>query len=239
MNTKTINSWSFSSLKQYEKCPHSIYLKRIKRIEGPPADDKSPLIRGVKIHEEAEEFVDGRLPDLPKSLKKFEDEFEDLCGLFLDGIVMLEEEWGYLRDWTPCDYNDFENVWLRIKGDAVIQYDKETFTIIDYKTGKSWGNEVSHTQQGQLYAIGLLHRFPSAESITVEFWYLDEGRTTRKHYTRAKLDRVKAAFDKRANAMTTTIDFPPKPNAMNCKWCDYGVFKGNGKCAFAVDPELK
>ena len=110
--------------------------------------------------------------------------------------------------------------------------------IPTHNTGKSFGNEVSHTQQGQLYAVALMVMFPEAESIAVEFWYLDEGKKKQRHYTRAKLTRIMASFNKRGQAMTSATTFPAKANAINCKWCEFGVHKGNGTCQYAVNPTL-
>ena len=235
---KTIPTWSFSSLTSYEQCPYRSFLKRIKRlpVNEQPAD--SPMLRGNKIHDLAEEYTDGRLAEMPKELKKFKIQFEGLRELYNSGSVSLEQGWGFDINWEPCKYDDWGTVWHQSKCDAVVQTDETTFTIIDYKTGKSWGNEVKHTQQGALYAVALMCLYPQAESIIVEFWYLDEGKTKRRAYTREKLLRQMASFTKRGVAMTSATEFPPKANKMNCLYCDYGVNKGNGKCQYAVDPNL-
>lgn len=239
MQSRNLQTWSYSSLKQYEKCPYSQYLKRIQRVETEENTDPShPLVRGNRIHDEAENYVNGSLPDMPKSIKKFTNSFESLRELYNEGQVTLEQGWGYTSDWVPCGYTDWGTVWHMSKMDAVIQHDETTFTIIDYKTGKSWGNEVPHSQQGALYGVALMCLYPKAESITVEFWYLDEGKTKRRTYNRRQLAAQMANFNRRAVAMTSTTDFPPKPNQMNCKYCDYGVATGNGKCQYAVDPNL-
>lgn len=235
---KTIQSWSYSSLKQFEKCPYSQYLKRIKRVEQPEPEADSPLVRGNAIHKEAEDFVSWETDKFPKSLKKFEEEIKQLREMYEEGMITVEGEWGFDCGWEPCGFTEWGTVWLQVKGDVVIQHDKETFTIIDYKTGKSWGNEVAHVQQGQLYAVALMIMYPDAQSIDVEFWYLDEGKKKRRNYNRSKLIPLMANFDKRGQKMTQETEFKPKPNVMNCKWCSYGVDKGNGKCPYAVSSDL-
>jgi len=235
---KSIPTWSFSSLSKYEQCPYQAYLKRIKRVETNEQPNDSPLVRGNRIHDEAEQYVDGRLPDMPKSIKKFTSQFKGLRELYVDGQVTLEQGWGFDSNWEPCTYDDWGTVWHQSKLDALIQHDETTFTIVDYKTGKSWGNEVKHTMQGVLYAVALMCLYPQAESITVEFWYLDEGKTKRRTYNRSQLLPQMASFNRRGVAMTSATEFPPKANKMNCLYCDYGVNKGNGKCQYAVDPNL-
>ena len=238
-NTRNLQTWSFSSLKQYEKCPYSQYLKRIQRIATEEnTDETHPLVRGNRIHREAEEYVKGEVPDMPRSIKRFTSQFESLQDLYKEGQVILEEGMGFTSDWEPCGFTDWGSVWHQSKMDAVIKHDETTFTIIDYKTGKSWGNEVPHSQQGALYGVALMCLFPQAQSITVEFWYLDEGKTKRRTYNRSQLTAQMANFNKRAVQMTSATEFPPKPNKMNCLYCDYGVANGNGKCQYAVDPDL-
>jgi RecB family exonuclease len=234
----TIKTWSFSSLKKFEQCPHSQYLKRVVRLAVPKPAEDSPLVRGLAIHKEAEDFVNGTLPKLPTSLRKLEGEFLALRDLFNDGIVTLEEQWGFDKDWTPCGYLDWGTVWFQCALDAAVYHDKTTATVIDHKTGKSFGNEVSHGQQGQLYAIALMVRNPELEGITVEFWYTDEGKIKRKSYSRKLLTPIMASFTKRGVKMTTETQFKPKPNKMNCKYCDFGIANGNGMCEFGVDPTL-
>ena len=54
--------WSFSALKVFEECPYRTYISRVKRIAEPssPAAD-----RGSAIHQEAEDYVSGKLGEMP------------------------------------------------------------------------------------------------------------------------------------------------------------------------------
>ena len=73
-----IIAWSYSALKVFEECPYRAYIQRVKKVQEPssPAAD-----RGTHIHQEAEDYVKGELGELPDSLKKFEDEFDELRHL--------------------------------------------------------------------------------------------------------------------------------------------------------------
>ena len=105
---------------------------------------------------------------------------------------------------------------------------------INYKTGKKFGNEISHSQQGLLYAIGTFFRYPELEYVQVEFWYLDKGETTKKQYTREQAMQFAPGWHSRALVMTTATDFDPTPSKDSCRWCSYR--KGDHpECHWGVD----
>lgn len=117
-----------------------------------------------------------------------------------------------------------------MKLDAMVFVTPQHARVIDYKTGRRQGNEVKHTEQGQIYQLSTFLRFPELEEVSVEFWYTDLGETDRKHYVR---EQGVAYFDKyhsRLNAVTDATEFPPNPNAFSCKWCAY---RGNA-CEYGV-----
>ena len=212
-----VKAWSYSALKVFEDCPYRTYISRVKRISEPssPAAD-----RGSEIHQEAEDWVAGKLEEFPKTLSKFEDDFDELRSLFVDGKVELEGEWGFSMDWKPVGWMG-EDTWARIKLDALVQQDDTSARVIDYKTGKKWGNEIAHSQQGLLYAIGTFFRYPHIEYVQTEFWYIDKGETTKKPYTREQAMTFVPGWHQRAVVMTTAEDFPPTPSKEACRWCSY------------------
>ncbi len=227
-------TWSFSALMNYEKCPH-IIKQKLDRAPVPERDENHPAERGTKIHDMAEKYVDGTYSKFPADLRKFKNEFDELRSMYPEGNVILEEDWGFTLNWAPTGWTD-DDTWNRMKLDALVLLDEGTAArVIDYKTGKKFGNEVKHMQQAQLYAIGVFFKYPNVQALTTEFWYLDHKLTTRKTYTREKMLHYITRFTERALAMTTTTVFPPKPNKMNCKWCDYGNQNGTGVCAFAYE----
>ena len=209
--------WSFSALKVFEECPYRTYISRVKRVAEPssPAAD-----RGSAIHQEAEDYVSGKLGEMPDSLKKFDDDFEQLRSLYADAKVELEGEWGFDLDWQPVGWME-PSTWARIKLDALVNEDEQSCRVIDYKTGKKFGNEITHGQQCLLYAIGTFFRYPHIEFAQTELWYLDKGEKTIKQFTRAEAMAFAPGFYTRAIAMTTCTDYEPNPSKNNCKWCSY------------------
>ena len=212
-----ITAWSYSALKVYEECPYRSYIQRVKRVPEPsnPAAD-----RGSAIHKEAEDYVNATLGELPDSLKKFKDEFEELRQLFEKAKVELEGEWGFTKDWEICGWME-GRTWARIKLDALVNESDTSARVIDYKTGKRFGNEISHSQQALLYAIGTFLRYPNLEFVQTELWYLDKGETAKQTYTRQEAMQFFPGFNSRAVRMTTETDFTPQPSKNNCRWCSY------------------
>lgn len=216
-----------------------IYLSKVERLPRPEIDmedDKHPLVRGIRIHNEAEAFVRGDIPMTP-DLKRFEDQFDDLRGAFAEGRVIVEKDWGFDINWGECDWNDYDNIWTRLKLDALEWVDKHTARVIDYKTGKKYMNEVKHMMQAQLYALGTFMRYPQVDLVQTEFWYLDQASDnfTKKVYHRKQMAKYLAIWNKRGLAMTSALDFPPKPSKYACMWCDYGDNKGTSACNFCYE----
>jgi len=225
-----VSTWSFSALQVFEQCPHRTYLKRIANVEEPQHEAAA---RGTKIHDIAEKWVDGTLEgELPKELGKLPASFEALREAYLEGRVELEGDWGYDIMWQPCGWTD-DAVWARVKCDAVEHEDETSIRVIDYKTGKKFGNELKHNQQLMLYAVATFLRFPECQFVNAELWYLDEGKTTSKQYTREMAERFQKSWHERALRMTTCKDFRPNPSKINCRWCSY---RQSGHCDWAVDP---
>jgi len=212
-----VNAWSYSALKVYEECPYRTYISRVKKIKevaGPAAE------RGTQIHQLAEDYVNGTIGEMPKELNKFKEEFEVLRELFIEAKVELEGEWGFDIDWAPVGWM-VKDTWARIKLDALVQEDETSARVIDYKTGKKWGNEIGHGQQGLLYAIGSFFRYPDLQFVQTEFWYLDKGETTKKGYTREQAMTFAPGFHRRAVKMTTETEWNPTPSSDSCRWCSF------------------
>jgi hypothetical protein len=133
-----------------------------------------------------------------------------------------------LIEWMPA--------WLRLKLDAMVMHSPRTATVIDFKTGKKFGNEIKHGEQLQLYALTTFLRYPDLEEVFAELWYIDQpegNNITSKRYTRQQALMFKNAWTKRGLKVTTTTEFKPNPNRFSCQWCQYGPWNG-GQCQVGV-----
>lgn len=230
-----INSWSHSSLGNFEKCKFLAWLKHDQRIPEPerplpPGKTEHANDRGSRIHDHAERYVRGDIDEQLREMSAFTHEFAHLRRLYARGKVSLEGEWGVDKDWKPTPW---KQAWHRSKVDAMVYASKHTAIVIDYKSGKRFGNEVKHAEQTQLYALNAALRNPDLEEIATELWYLDVDDLISVTFTRKQILRFKDGFDRRGRRMTECTVFPPNPNVFTCQWCQYGPWNG-GQCKVGV-----
>lgn len=227
-------AWSYSKLLDFEQCKLRYKLKHIDRVP----EEKSPAAdRGTAIHQMAEDFVTGVSKSLPTELMKFADDFAALRTRYSEGVVAVEQEWGFDKEWQPTAY---KTGWLRMKADAVSfnkPKDPTVAIVIDFKTGKKFGNEIKHGEQVMLYAAATAIRMPSVQTLTNELWYLDKDELTTVTYTRHQALGFIKLFDKRAAKIDNCKSFDPNPNVFTCQYCPYAPSKG-GQCPHAITTSL-
>jgi CRISPR/Cas system-associated exonuclease Cas4 (RecB family) len=221
---------------EYEQCPHRVKLKVIDKI---PEPDNKYSVRGTALHAAMESYVRGDTPTLHPELGRFTMEMDALRDIYSQGKAVVEQEWAYDRQWNPADWKS-KNAWLRLKLDACAVV-KDTGIVIDGKSGKKFGNEIKHAEQGQLYAGVTYLRYPKVKRIVVEFWYFDHDELTQVVYTPQQAAKYLMSFEKRAHRMTTATQFPAKPSIFTCKYCPYrnpDQYGGDGSCKFAAKLEF-
>ncbi len=231
-----IRTWSYSRLAIFEACRYRAKLAYVDKIPEPPrplppGKTEHANDRGTRIHEAAELFVRGGV-EMVHELKNFKAEFEMLRTYYKEGRVSLEGDWAFNKQWLPVAPRS-EDVWVRMKLDALVFITNEEAIVIDYKTGRKDGNEVKHGEQGQLYQLGTFLRYPKLKKLTVEFWYLDKDDISRMTYTREQGLRLLQSFEKRGSNITDATTFPERPNAFSCKWCPYGP-AGTAHCKVGI-----
>jgi RecB family exonuclease len=221
-----IKTWSYSRLTDFEKCKYLAKLKYLDKVPEPerplpPGKTEHANDRGTRIHEAAELYVRGGVELIPE-LEAFRTRLDWLREQFAQGRVSLEGEWAMTKDWSPTAWAS-SDTWVRLKLDAFVNHGDGTGLVIDYKTGRRAGNEVKHTEQGQLYQLVTFMRYPELERLDVEFWYTDlaSDNVDHKTYTREQGLQYIEKFEKRGIAITSCVEFNPNPNKFSCRWCPY------------------
>lgn len=221
-----IKAWSFSSLIEYEKCPYKMKLRYVDGIKiPPPTEPDHPLNRGNRCHQLIENHIQFG-GDLTNECQAHFEYLKPIREAYTAGNAIVEDEWGYDLDWNMVPWS---NATCRMKLDAMV-IEPDAIHIYDWKTGKRSGNEIKHTHQGQLYAVGGLARFPNTENFKVTFRYLDTGQDITLKYKPAQIERFRETFNRRAMKMLTDEQLRAIPNKGNCKFCDYAPH-----CPFAVE----
>ncbi len=236
-----IVSGSFTRLSDFETCPYRAKLKYVDKIpepeRGEPTKGKEWADeRGSRIHDEAEQFVKGEIETLPLDLVHFSKEFHQVRELHNKGMITTEEMWCFDEHWKPIKETDYKNTRFRIKMDLTVRINPTWAAVIDYKTGKRYGNEIKHDQQKLTYAVGMFKRESKIQKVTTELWYLDLPNEDLfpTVLTRAQAGRLLRSLDERNKRMLEATSFPPKANKYNCRWCPYNGKKGEQICKHAV-----
>jgi hypothetical protein len=217
-----LTAWSYSRLNTYEQCPRRafyLYIEKREETKGPA------LLRGTKIHNEAEQFIQTVGGPVPDSLIIFEEEFEYLRDI----EATTEAQWAFTSKWTAVDWFA-KQCWLRVKTDAhYVEFDddtdEETLVVIDFKTGKF---RPGYEDQLDLYATAGLKLFPDINTVRIELWYLDTGDLIEDTVNRKHLKKSVTAWEKRAARMLGETQWQATPH-FGCRWCSFNAKKG-GPC---------
>jgi hypothetical protein len=233
-----IKSGSFSRLDVFESCKlraKLAFIDRIREPERPPLPNGKEYAndRGTRVHEACDAFVQGKIDAVPDEAKLFLPELHKLRELHEDGRVYAEEMWCYDFAWEPVDATDWNNTVMRIKTDITVFQSDDQVIIIDFKTGKRFGNEVKHAQQLQLYGVGAVMRYPDVNHVTAELWYFDADELVSMKFERRHAMKFREGWDVRLDKMMSAKEFPASPSRENCRWCPFGP-RGTGDCKVGV-----
>jgi CRISPR/Cas system-associated exonuclease Cas4 (RecB family) len=215
------NYWSYSRWEVFDKCRARYEYQFLQKLPQPEAP---ALQRGIRVHEEGEEYLDGTRKRLPASYAQFNDEMRAIKKL----KASAEGSYAFTKSWQTTSPTDWSNCWLRIKIDAEV-VNADEVTLVDFKTGKPWPKATE--AQSELYAVGAFLKFPDADTITVEFWYLDSGEVVPYVYTRKQFTVAKKKWAARGREVIAARQFPPTNNGYNCKYCPFrsDAKLGNGQ----------
>lgn len=225
-----IKTWSYSRYSTYKQCPRKAKYKYVDYIAEP---SNQYLERGTQYHELAEKYIKGELPKLPKQLELLGSTFRAYSKGYKAGEVLCETEWGFTKDWKPCEY---KGAWLKMKIDAAAvdkEYDDKAMTIIDWKTGKFSAERISgYREQLSLYALGAFIMHPEIEIIHPKIGFIDCGIVYPNtvdddiFYIQSEIDALKSRWTAITTPMLTDTEFICN-NSYHCKWCFYAE---NGMC---------
>lgn len=149
--------------------------------------------------------------------------------------AIAEGNYAFTKSWSPCSPTDWAHAWLRVKIDAelVTARDAKTtepkeLTQVDFKTGKPYPIT---KEQSELYAVTGFHRYPTVDTIEVEFWYLDSGEVVKYIYARTEYTTLKKKWAARGRETIAARQFPPTTNGYNCTYCPFSTKQtlGNGE----------
>lgn len=220
-----ITAWSYSRYDKWKSCPFKFYLTTIEKRQEPKS---SALDRGLRIHDMAERYVDGRLEDLPDELTKFREQFEWLRSEYVAGNVDVEENEAYTDGWEETEYFGHDT-WLRVKKDARIIVEDDVSMLVDYKTGKK---RDSYMPQLELYAATETVYLRNVKRVFVQLWFTDIGPSENvgETFNNKETAALRKDWARRVRGMFNETRFDPKPSTA-CRWCHFRRDNG-GPCIY-------
>lgn len=221
-----VTAWSFSRLQCYEECPAKFKYRFIDKVP----EEKSPQMqRGIDIHKEGERYLKAEVPidAIPESFSV--NGFGPLLNELRTAGAMAEEQWALDPDWRATGWfsKGKHAAYVRIVADAALLYDDNTALIVDFKTGKPWGDNID---QMQLFADVTFCRHPQMHEVETRLWYLDTGDEKTETFRRKGLNKRIDEWEDRVEPLFTDREFRPKPSN-KCNWCPFSGSKG-GPCVY-------
>ena len=156
-----IPAWSYSSIKTFDQCPKKYFHLRIKKDYKD--EDSTATIYGKELHKAAEDYISLGTPiparfsfvsDTLEALKKIEGEKH--CEIKL-GIAKRDGKF------APCDFFAKDVWWRGIADLLIINKEKRTAYLVDYKTSKN--AKYADTKQLDLLAGAVFVHYPEIVEI--------------------------------------------------------------------------
>jgi RecB family exonuclease len=239
-----INAFSVSRLKNYEECPYRALLLYGPEKQQVPDDPKrqEALDRGILFHKLAEQYIKGELEDFPRELENYRSVLEEFHEHYVKypDLTFVETQWCLNDNLETVDWFDSE-AWARFGVDyGEYRPESNTILLVDWKTGKRTNRELTHLQQLMAYGACAPYILPHLINEDTKFilraYYFDSTNTEpfERTTTHAGVMNYAAKLWHRGLTMTQAVEFPPKPNAWNCKYCPFSSNNAD-TCAYSPD----
>jgi hypothetical protein len=134
------------------------------------------------------------------------------------------------KDLEPCGFFD-SNVWWRGVVDLLIlDKDKQSATVIDYKTGKS--SQYADTRQLSLLSVAIFKHFPEIEKVKAGLVFLVSKELLKEDYKQQSIDDMFEEWSTIIKRMTAAYDsnvFNAVPNFACRSFCPVQSCPHHGK----------
>lgn len=222
---KPITAWSASRLAAWERCPFAFAQENVYGNKAPKHPNAE---RGIDVHKDMAQVVRGKMPleavrHRPDHLFDFVDTVSDLQR----NAPVVEEDWAFTKGLGRATNYFGPDVWYRMSLDAGVWWPDNSFTVVDWKTGRRYG---SNDEQMEQYAMALFARYRDVEEIETVLAYLDTGEVERREFVRAQYAGLKAKWAARVAPMFADQIYAPRPGP-HCKKCFFRRSNG-GVCSF-------
>jgi hypothetical protein len=171
-------AWSYSSITLFEQCPKKYYHLRVaKDIKEP---DSEAMMYGKDVHLAAENFMrDGTpLPEKYAFMRPMLDKLQAIPGDKHCELKMgLKKVDGRLM---PCDFFAKDVWWRGIADLLIINEEKQTAYLVDYKTSKN--AKYADTKQLDLLAGAVFTHYPKVMEIKSALLFVVSNEIVKKKH---------------------------------------------------------
>ncbi len=242
--------YSHSRLSSFEQCPRKFLFRYIEK--RPVETESIEAFVGKRVHEILErlyQFVDsGRIPSLPKVLKRFSIEWDRHYDAERIRITRDDSEpddyrhngerclSNYYRRRYPFDHEETlgletrvafsldEGGRYRIQGfvDRFCMAPDGALEIHDFKTGRFVPKQEALDRDRQLafYQLGLETRYPEAREVRLVWHYLLRNQVRVSTRSREQLQTLRRDTIALIDEIESASEYPPKPGSL-CPWCEF------------------
>lgn len=224
MPQKPVVAWSYSSIKTFQSCPKKYYhLKVAKDVKEAPSEI---MLYGIDAHKAAELYVSDSA-ELPARYEFMRAQLDKLKAM--DGDKYCEYRFGLTESMEPCDFFA-KNVWLRGAIDLlIINKERGTARIVDYKFGKSKNADAS---QLQLMSLAIFKLFPEVTKIKAGLLFCAEDKFMPSAYSMDDASNMWMNWLPEVNRLETahkTGVWNPNPSGLCKAYCPVISCAHNGK----------
>jgi RecB family exonuclease len=124
----------------------------------------------------------------------------------------IEDQWELDDQWSEGG-----PLWLRMRIDAWTRDSDDKATVIDFKTG---GVYPENLEQIEVYSVAAFGRFDWLQQVTGELWYIDHGIIEDKTFKRDDAGKLARKWENRAGILLSDREFRTSPGR-HCRWCPY------------------
>lgn len=171
-------AWSYSSIKTFDQCPKKYFHLRIKKDYKD--EDSTATIYGKELHKAAEDFIVSDTP-IPARFAYIQPTLEALKKI--DGERCCEIKLGVAKrdgKFVPCDFFAKDVWWRGIADLLIINKEKRTAYLVDYKTSKN--AKYADTKQLDLLAGAVFVHYPEIVEIKSALLFVVSNEIVKKKH---------------------------------------------------------
>lgn len=207
-------AWSHSALKDFEGCPRRYH--EVKVLKNYPYVQTEAALYGDLLHKACEAYINEGAP-IPEKFAFVEPVVKALNAR--PGRKLAEYKMALTEGLHPCDWKDWDRVWVRGTADLLILDDENlTAWVADYKTGN---NKYPERDQLTLMSLLVFAHFPHIRKVHSALIYVVKNDFIKQTMALEEVEANWWKFRERVAKLQSCMDagnWNARPTPL-CGWC--------------------